>query len=63
MAGGRAHLDSVAQTLLADAAQADELVAVGGGQQVLRHCHLQLEALQGSSGGGDIAVCVGVERC
>lgn len=39
------HLHGFAQALLADAAQADELEAVGGGQQVLRHRHLQLGAL------------------
>ena len=41
-----AHLDGLAQAALADAAQAAELEAVGRHQQVLRHGHVQVGALQ-----------------
>lgn len=40
------HLYSLAQAALADAAQAAELVAVGGHQQVLRHGDIQIGTLQ-----------------
>jgi hypothetical protein len=41
-----AHLDGLAQAALADATQAAELEAVGCHQQVLRHGHVQVGALQ-----------------
>jgi hypothetical protein len=41
-----AHLNSLAQAALADAAQAAELETVSCHQQVLRHGHVQVGALQ-----------------
>ena len=41
-----AHLHGLTQAALADAAQARQLEAVGRHQQVLRHRHLQVGALQ-----------------